>query len=38
MILSWIKNNAGWWASGQVSDDEFIKGIQYLSSQGIIKV
>ena len=37
-IPSWVRNNAKWWASGQVSDADFIKGIQYLAQQGIITV
>ncbi len=37
-IPSWIKSNAGWWAKGQISDDEFVKGIQYLISQSIMKI
>lgn len=37
-IPSWIKNNAGWWASGKISDDEFVKAIQYLVQNGIIQV
>lgn len=37
-IPKWIKNNAGWWADGQISDDEFVKGIQYLIQIGVIKV
>ena len=37
-IPSWVKNDAGWWASSQISDDEFVKGIQYLIQQGIIIV
>ncbi|MGI0102849.1 MAG: hypothetical protein ACREA7_09695 [Nitrosotalea sp.] len=37
-IPAWVKTNAGWWANGQVSDGDFIKGIQYLVSSGIIKV
>jgi len=37
-IPSWIKNNADWWAQGLISDDDFIKGIQYLVEQGIIRV
>jgi|SRR5579864_142116 len=36
-IPSWIKNNAGWWAAGQISDNDFVKGIQWLISNGIIK-
>ena len=37
-IPSWIKNNAGWWAQGLISDDDFVKGIQFLVEQGIIVV
>jgi hypothetical protein len=34
----WMKNIAGLWASGQISDDEFVRAIQYLVSVGIIRV
>ena len=37
-IPSWIKNNAKWWSQGLVSDDEFVKGIQYLIQQKIMKI
>ena len=37
-VPDWIKNNAGWWADGIISDGEFISGIKYLAEQGIIKV
>lgn len=35
-IPQWFKNTAGWWAAGQVSDDEFVKAIQYQISQGLL--
>ena len=35
-IPSWIKNNAGWWADGQIDDSSFVSGIQWLMSNGII--
>ena len=38
VIPSWIKNNAGWWANGQISDDDFIKGIQYLIQAKIVLI
>ena len=28
-VPSWVKNNAGWWADGTISDDEFVNGIQH---------
>jgi hypothetical protein len=37
-IPSWIKNTALWWGQGKISDDEFIKAIQWLVSQGIIVI
>ena len=37
-IPDWFKNNAGWWADGLITEDDFVKGIQYLVEQGIIKV
>ncbi|MBI1828772.1 MAG: hypothetical protein HY222_06165 [Thaumarchaeota archaeon] len=37
-IPSWIKNNAGWWHDGSIGDDEFIKGIQYMITNGIMKI
>lgn len=37
-VPGWIKNNADWWSQGLISDDDFVKGIQYLIEQGIIKV
>ncbi|HYL66626.1 MAG TPA: M66 family metalloprotease [Nitrosopumilaceae archaeon] len=36
LIPDWIKTNAGGWANGYVSDDDFIKGLQYLVKQKII--
>ena len=35
---TWIKNNAKWWAQGEIGDSEFVKGIQYLVQQDIIKI
>jgi len=37
-IPAWIKNNADWWSQGLISDDDFVKGIQYLVERGIIVV
>jgi hypothetical protein len=38
VISPWIKNNAGWWADGMISDNDFVKGIQFLIENGIIQV
>ena len=37
-VPPWIKDTAGWWAEGLVSDSEFVNGLQYLIRQGIITV
>jgi hypothetical protein len=37
-IPSWIKNNAEWWAAGQIDDDSFIQGIQFLIKEGIMRI
>ena len=37
-IPSWIKNNAGWWAKGDIDDDSFIKGLEHLIRENIIDV
>ncbi len=38
LIPDWIKNNAEWWATGQIDEDTFIQGIQFLVDEGIITV
>ena len=35
-IPSWIKNNAGWWADGQIDDNSFVQGLQYMINNDII--
>jgi len=37
-IPVWIKNNAGWWAEGQIDDSSFLQGIQYLIKEGIMVI
>jgi len=37
-IPGWIKNNAGWWADGQIDDNSFVSGLQWLISNGIMKI
>ena len=38
LIPVWIKNNAGWWAEGQIDDSSFLQGIQYLIKEGIMVI
>ena len=37
-IPNWIKNNAKWWSSGLISDEDFLKGISYLIEEKILEV
>lgn len=36
VIPDWVKTNAALWTSDQISDQEFVTGVQYLIEQGII--
>ncbi len=38
VIPAWVKNIAGWWSQGQIGDDQFVQGLQYLIQQGIIQL
>jgi hypothetical protein len=35
-IPEWVKNNAGWWADGQIDDDSFVQGIQFMIKEGLV--
>ncbi len=37
-IPSWIRQNAGWWSDGSISDRDFILGIQFLIDEKIIQI
>ena len=37
-VPAWVKNNAGWWADGTISESEFLTGIEFLISDGVITV
>jgi len=34
----WIKNNAGWWADGQIDDNSFVSGLQWLISNNVMTI
>ena len=38
LIPDWVRNNAGWWSQGKISDDDFLSGIQFLIKQKLILV
>ena len=35
-VPTWVKNNAGWWAEDKISEDEFVKGVEFLIKERII--
>nr|AIF18524.1 hypothetical protein [uncultured marine thaumarchaeote KM3_83_D12] len=37
-VPDWIKNVAGWWANDEISENEFLTGIEYLINNDIISV
>jgi len=37
-IPNWIRNNAGWWATGQIKDSDFVAGIEFLINDGIMTI
>lgn len=37
-IPSWIRINAGWWHENRITDNDFVQGMQWLVSNGIMKI
>jgi hypothetical protein len=37
-IPAWVKNNAGWWADDLIGDSDFVSGIQFLITEGIMTI
>ncbi|MBA4462055.1 MAG: peptidase, partial [Nitrosopumilaceae archaeon] len=37
-VPEWVKNTAGWWSEGLIEDKDFLKGIEYLLNEEIIKI
>jgi len=37
-IPSWVRNNAGWWSTGQIQDSDFVSGIEFLINEDIILI
>ena len=38
VVPEWIKNTAGWWSQGEIDDQSFISGIEYLIANDILVV
>ena len=37
-VPDWLRDTAGWWAEGAISDVEFVGAIQYMADTGIIQI
>ncbi|MDH3855698.1 MAG: hypothetical protein OES27_06205 [Nitrosopumilus sp.] len=37
-IPDWIQNNAKWWTDGQIDDNAFVGGIQFMIKEEIIQI
>ena len=37
-IPDWVRNNAAWWANGEIDDNTFATGIEFMIKEGIILV
>lgn len=37
-IPDWVRNNAGWWSTDQIGDSDFVTGIQWLITNGIMPI
>ena len=37
-VPDWIKNNAEWWAIGEITDSDFVSGIEFMLENNIIMV
>jgi len=37
-IPEWIRNNAQWWATGKINDDEFVSGLRFMIEKDIIVI
>ena len=37
-IPEWVKNNASWWSERQISQSEFVNGLEFLINEGVIYI
>ena len=37
-LPEWTKMNAGWWADGLISDDDYVIGLEWMIKNGIIRI
>jgi len=37
-VPDWVKNNAKWWSEGSITETDYIKSLEFLITQGIIRI
>ncbi len=37
-IPDWVRNNAGWWSNGAITNNDFASGIEFMIRENIIKI
>ena len=37
-IPAWVKNNAGWWGQGLISENDFLQSTEWLIENGLIRI
>lgn len=37
-VPPWVRNNAGWYAEGLISEFEFVKGLEWMINNGVIEI
>ncbi len=37
-VPGWIKNNAKWWAKGQINDDSFVQGLEWMIQEDVMRI
>ena len=37
-IPDWVRSNAGWWATGAITDSTFVTGIEFMIENNIIMI
>jgi len=38
ILPDWIKKNAKWWSTNQITDEDFVLGLEFMINNGLIKI
>jgi len=36
-LPEWFKTTAEWWTEGKITDEEFVRNVEYLQNSGVIR-